>query len=194
MPKRKANAGTAGEDGHGKAVARRIVPRNDENDSDDSDFCEVIEGPSVARPSPVPGGVLGHTTVAPPPAISSTSPHGFAIPQARGNIGPRDGGMVSMLAAGFSGAVPYMHPSHINGRFGFHQVGEFRSGPAFQFAPHGMLAPPAGYRPQGFFSNYMSHSQPVSPPVFHRSSVSTTSPGRALRQPVAVGIAFLVQP
>lgn len=177
MPKRKADSSTAGGSERGKTVVRAVPPRSEEDSSDDSDFCEIIEGPNGGSATPT-SGALGRGAAATPPRPAPASHPNFAMVRPRSHHGPENQDVMSILAAArLSGPMPYMQPSHINSGFGFAQVGGLLPGQSFAYVPPGLLAHSAGFQPGGYFPGLMPHHQPAPKAAPPPSSSIVTSPG-----------------
>lgn len=172
MPKRKADSVNTGGSGRGKAVGRPTPPRSEEDCSDDSDFCEVIEGPS-AGPTTSPSGVSGRATVESRSPAPPSHPN-FPVPRPFPQHGSTaNEGLISMLAAGFPGAAPYTHPPHLNSGFGFPSMAGFQPSSAFDFDSPRMLAHQAGFGAGSYFSNYVPHHRPFQAAMPHPSATAT---------------------
>lgn len=164
MPKRKANTNSAGGSGRSsKSPARAPLPPA--NDDDDSDFCEIVEGPivpneraasSTAAPRQQAGPrQAGPNQAAPSQAISAPFPHPrhnsfLGHPHGRHDAG--SSGVLSMLA-GMSGAMPYIQPAPLAG-FSFPQMspmgGFIQQGHQFAYGSPNMFTAQAGFQSQGF--------------------------------------------
>lgn len=140
MPKRKADA-----QGRAKTAAARPPPPSSaaNNDGDDSDFCEVIEGPA-ASPNIAPPSIPPQRSV-PPVSIAPRPNPPLPRTPSHGHHGPGNAGVLSMLA-GLSGAVPYMQPA---AGFGYPQIGGFLQGHPFGYGAPNMLSQ-AGFRGRGY--------------------------------------------
>lgn len=162
MPKRKANTNSTSESARSsKSPARAPLPPA--NDDDDSDFCEIVEGPIV--PSKQPANTAAPTQAAPTQAApnqaapSQVTPAHFPHPShasflghPHGHHGSGNAGMLSMLA-GMSGSIPYIQPAPLAG-FSFPQMspigGFLQQGHQFAYGSPNMYTAQAGFQGQGF--------------------------------------------
>lgn len=169
MPKRKAD-----EDRRTQDVVRPPEP-SPSNDDEDSDFCDIIEGPTPpGMPRSIPPQ---RSVVASPlgPAARANPPLPF--PGAHSHHDPNNSGVFSMLA-GFSGDMPYMQPMHAAG-FDFRQMPVFQQRHLFGYGPPDMLASQAAFQGRRYAPG-PSVSRPVASPVASSSngmSSGASSPG-----------------
>lgn len=182
MPKRKAD-----EDKRTKDAVRPPPPAAS-NDDEDSDFCDIIEGPSAppgtaAMPSTIPprrsSPLGGHANPSMP--FAASHPH----------HDPNNAGVLSMLA-GLSGAMPYMQPMHASG-FGFHQMPALQQRHSFGYGSPDMVAPQAALQGRRYPPG-PSMARSVSSPVPSSSdgmSSGAPSPGETQKSVVLVLLLLL---
>lgn len=172
MPKRKADEVKRTQD-----VVRSPAPSTS-NDDEDSDFCDIIEGPIASPGTAVPPSIPPQrSVVASPlvPAARANPPLPFAA--AHSHHDPSNAGVLSMLA-GFSEAMPYMQPMHAAG-FGFRQMPVMQQRHPFGYGPSDMLAPQAAFQGRRYVPE-PSVPRPVASPVASSSngmSSGASSPG-----------------
>ena len=172
MPKRKAD-----EDKKTQDVVRPPAP-SASNDDEDSDFCDIIEGPIATPGTAVPQGIPPQRSVVASPLV----PAARANPQlpfaaAHSHHDPNNAGVLSMLA-GFSGAMPYIQPMHAAG-FDFRQIPICQQRHSLEYGPPDILASQAPFQGRRYPPG-PSLPRPVASPVASSSngmSSGASSPG-----------------